>query len=84
MPEETTRAAALKKGEVDIVYLLSGPVAEDIKRTPEIGAMQKTTGLGRPIPTGCKNPESNIPRQTSGMKNDSTISITGEPAQVPA
>ena len=34
MPEETTRAAALKKGEVDIVYLLSGPVAEDIRRTP--------------------------------------------------
>jgi peptide/nickel transport system substrate-binding protein len=33
MPEETTRAAALKKGEVDIVYLLSGPVAEDIRRT---------------------------------------------------
>jgi peptide/nickel transport system substrate-binding protein len=34
MPEETTRAAALKKGEVDIVYLLSGPLAEDVKRTP--------------------------------------------------
>ena len=34
MPEETTRAAALKKGEVDIVYLLSGPVAEEIRRTP--------------------------------------------------
>ncbi len=34
MPEETTRAAALKKGEVDIVYLLTGPVAEDIQRTP--------------------------------------------------
>jgi len=34
LPEETTRAAALKKGEVDISYLLSGPVAEDIKRTP--------------------------------------------------
>ena len=33
MPEETTRAAALKNGEVDIVYLLSGPVAEDIRRT---------------------------------------------------
>ena len=33
MPEETTRAAALKKGEVDIAYLLSGPVAEDVKRT---------------------------------------------------
>ncbi len=34
MPEETTRAAALKKGEVDIAYLLTGPVAEDIRRTP--------------------------------------------------
>src|SRR6202162_4872306 len=34
MPEETTRAAALKKGEVDIVYLVSGPVAEDIRRVP--------------------------------------------------
>jgi peptide/nickel transport system substrate-binding protein len=34
MPEETTRAAALKKGEVDVVYLLSGPVAEEIRRSP--------------------------------------------------
>jgi peptide/nickel transport system substrate-binding protein len=34
MPEETARAAALKKGEVDIAYLLTGPVAEDIQRTP--------------------------------------------------
>jgi len=32
--EETTRAAALKRGEVDITYLLAGPVAEDVKRTP--------------------------------------------------
>ena len=32
MVEETTRAAALKRGEVDIAYLLSGPVAEEIKR----------------------------------------------------
>ena len=34
MPDETTRAAALKAGDVDIVYLLSGPTAEDVKRTP--------------------------------------------------
>ena len=34
MPDETTRAAALKAGDVDIVYLLSGPVAEEIKRSP--------------------------------------------------
>src|SRR3989449_901688 len=34
MPDESTRAAALKAGEVDIVYLLSGPTAQEIKRTP--------------------------------------------------
>jgi len=34
LTEETTRAAALKNGEVDIAYLLSGPVAEDVQRTP--------------------------------------------------
>jgi peptide/nickel transport system substrate-binding protein len=34
LPEETTRAAALKKGEIDIAYLLSGPVAEDVQRSP--------------------------------------------------
>jgi len=34
LSEETTRAAALKKGEVDIAYLLTGPVAADIQKTP--------------------------------------------------
>ncbi|HET7342249.1 MAG TPA: ABC transporter substrate-binding protein [Methylomirabilota bacterium] len=34
MPDETTRAAALKAGDVDIVYLLSGPTAADVKKTP--------------------------------------------------
>src|SRR5256712_757850 len=32
IPEESTRLAALKKGEVDIAYLFSGPVAEELKR----------------------------------------------------
>jgi peptide/nickel transport system substrate-binding protein len=34
MPEEVTRAAALKRGEVDVAYFLNGPVAEDVRRTP--------------------------------------------------
>ena len=34
MPDETTRAAALKAGDVDIVYLRSGPTAQEVKRTP--------------------------------------------------
>ncbi len=47
MPEETTRAAALKKGEVDIAYLLSGPVAEDVRRTPgfRLVAPQHSSGV---------------------------------------
>jgi peptide/nickel transport system substrate-binding protein len=32
--DESTRAAALKKGEVDIAYLFAGPIADEIKRTP--------------------------------------------------
>jgi peptide/nickel transport system substrate-binding protein len=32
--DESTRAAALKSGEVDIAYLLTGPTAEEIKRSP--------------------------------------------------
>jgi peptide/nickel transport system substrate-binding protein len=34
IPEETSRAAALKKNEADIAYLFTGPVAEEVKRTP--------------------------------------------------
>ncbi len=45
MPEEPTRAAALKNGEVDIAYLLSGPIAEDIRRTPNLR-------LVAPLPPG--------------------------------
>ena len=34
IPDETTRAAALKSGDADIGYLFTGPVAEEIRRTP--------------------------------------------------
>jgi peptide/nickel transport system substrate-binding protein len=33
VPDETTRVAMLKRGEVDIAYALRGPVAEDVRRT---------------------------------------------------
>ena len=32
--DEATRAAALKRGEVDIAYLLTGPVADEVRKTP--------------------------------------------------
>ena len=34
IPDETTRLAALKRGEVDIAYNLRGEMAQDIRRTP--------------------------------------------------
>jgi peptide/nickel transport system substrate-binding protein len=34
LPDETTRAAALKRGDVDIAYFLNGPIAEDVRKTP--------------------------------------------------
>jgi peptide/nickel transport system substrate-binding protein len=47
LPEETTRAAALKKGEIDIAYLLTGPIAEDIQRTPglKLTAPSQSSGV---------------------------------------
>jgi peptide/nickel transport system substrate-binding protein len=36
IPDETTRAAAVKTGEVDLAFLFGGAVAEDLKRSPGI------------------------------------------------
>ena len=36
IPEEGTRLAALKRGEVDIAYSLQGEIAEELKRTPNL------------------------------------------------
>ena len=34
VPDETTRLAALKRGEVDIAYQIRGALAEELRRTP--------------------------------------------------
>jgi peptide/nickel transport system substrate-binding protein len=34
IPDESTRLAALKRGEVDIAYSIRGELAEDVRRTP--------------------------------------------------
>ena len=36
IPDETTRAAAVKTGQVDIGYLFGGALAEELRRTPGI------------------------------------------------
>jgi peptide/nickel transport system substrate-binding protein len=46
IPDESTRAAALKRGEVDVAYYLNGPIAEDIRRTPGLTlSAMRTNGL---------------------------------------
>ena len=34
VPDETTRLAMLKRGEVDVAYNIRGPLAEEVQRTP--------------------------------------------------
>jgi peptide/nickel transport system substrate-binding protein len=41
IPDHATRLAALKAGEVDIAYLISGELAEELRRTPGL-AMKPT------------------------------------------
>ena len=36
IPDESTRAAALKTGEVDLAYLFGGPIATELKRSPGV------------------------------------------------
>ena len=36
IPDEATRAAAVKAGEVDVGYLFVGPIAEELRRSPGI------------------------------------------------
>jgi peptide/nickel transport system substrate-binding protein len=43
VPDETTRAAALKRGEVDVAYFLNGPIAEEVRRTPGLKLMAVRT-----------------------------------------
>src|SRR2546428_7309380 len=46
VPDETTRAAALKRGEVDVAHVLTGPVAEEVRRTPGLKLVAtRTTGV---------------------------------------
>ena len=36
IPDESTRLAALKRGEVDVAYSITGPLAEEVKRTANL------------------------------------------------
>ena len=44
IPDEKTRLAALKRGEVDIAYGLQGEIAQELQRTPNLTLKAPTTG----------------------------------------
>src|SRR5206468_767721 len=46
MPDDTTRAAALKRGDVDVIFQVNGPVAEDLRRTPHMRIASRLAGNG--------------------------------------
>jgi len=71
IPDDTTRLAALKRGEVDIAYAFFGPVAEEVRRTP--GLTLKATVV--PTPFWCTSP-------TSGIRNRPGT-IAGAPGREP-
>ena len=54
IPEEATRLAALKRGEIDIVYSIRGELAEELKRTP--GLTLKPVVPAGPVLAGLRRP----------------------------
>src|SRR5437870_9048120 len=46
MPDDTTRSAALKKGDVDVIFQVNGPVAQDLRRTPHVRIVSRAGGNG--------------------------------------
>src|SRR2546430_6777309 len=45
LPDETTRAAALRSGEVDLAMLLTGATAQDVKRTSGLRLVARLPGI---------------------------------------
>ena len=45
LPDEATRAAALKSGDVDVALLLSGPTAQEVKRSPGLRLVAPLLGI---------------------------------------
>jgi peptide/nickel transport system substrate-binding protein len=64
IPDESTRLAALKRGEADIVYSVRGALAEDLRRTPGLQlvptVLQGTFWIYFPEQWDAKSPWHNI------------------------
>jgi peptide/nickel transport system substrate-binding protein len=75
IPDESTRLAALKRGEVDIVYSIRGALAEELRRTPGVQlkatVLQGTFYLYFPEQWDAKSPWHNLKvRQAASLAFD--------------
>src|SRR5258706_8173809 len=75
IPEESTRMAALKRGEVDIAYSIRGELAEELERTPGLHlkptVLQGTFWLYFPEQWDPKSPWHDVRvRQAAGLAMD--------------
>jgi peptide/nickel transport system substrate-binding protein len=75
IPDEATRLAALKRGEVDIVYSIRGALAEELRRSEGLklvpAVLQGTFWLYFPEQWDPKSPWSNLKvRQAAGLAID--------------
>jgi len=75
IPDESTRLAALKRGEVDIVYSIRGPLAEELRRTSGLQlkatVLQGTFWLYFPEQWEAKSPWHNLKvRQAASLAFD--------------
>ena len=75
IPDESTRLAALKRGEVDIVYSIRGALAEELRRTPGLQlkatVLQGTFWLYFPEQWEAKSPWHNLKvRQAASLAFD--------------
>ena len=70
VPEETSRLAALKAGEVDIVYSIRGELAEELRSTPGLtlkpAVIQGTFWLALPT-SGTRNRRGRTQNPPSGQ-----------------
>ena len=76
IPDEATRLAALKRGEVDIAYSIRSELAEELRRTPDLalkpvvlqartGSISPSNGIRSRRGTNCRFARPPISRSTA-------------------